>query len=162
MCFMSITQDARDCVEMRRSTMWRQGSVESVFKKPRVHPPQVYPPRQKPFSHRSAGKNVLGPFEKHTKGIGRRLMEKQGWRDGLGLGFSQEGIVKPIESEGQKPRERKGLGYFGEKLPQFIARNSNKAKGVLIATVYDSPADTDPPEPLKRRNKPTTMKYRHT
>ncbi|KAK4021177.1 G patch domain-containing protein 3 [Daphnia magna] len=150
-------KDARDCAEMRRSTMWRQGNVETVFKKP-----QVLPLRQKSFMEHSMGRNVVGPFEKHTKGIGRRLMEKQGWRDGLGLGVTQEGIATPIESDGQKPRERKGLGYFGERLPRFRTTNSSKAKSVFIATAYDSPADTDSPESLYRRNQPTIMKYRHT
>ncbi|KAI9565010.1 hypothetical protein GHT06_008752 [Daphnia sinensis] len=150
-------KDARDCVEMRRSTMWRQGNVETVFKKP-----QILPQRRKSFKEYSMERNVVGPFEKHTKGIGRRLMEKQGWRDGLGLGVAQKGIAKPIESDGQKPRERKGLGYFGERLPPFRVANSSKAKSVFIATAYDSPADTDPPESLNRRNQPTTMKYRHT
>ncbi|XP_057370301.1 G patch domain-containing protein 3-like [Daphnia carinata] len=149
-------KDARDCAEMRRSTMWRQGNVETVFKKP-----QILPLRRKSFMEHSTGRNVVGPFEKHTKGIGRRLMEKQGWRDGLGLGVAQKGIAQPIESDGQKPRERKGLGYFGERLPRFRVANSSKAKCVFIATAYDSPADTDPPESLNRRNQPTTMKYRH-
>lgn len=140
---------------MRRSTMWRQGNMESVFKKPQG--PLMQP---KPHIRHSAKTEVVGPFEKHTKGIGRRLMEKHGWRDGCGLGIAQKGIAKPIESEGQKPKERKGLGYFGERLPLFRTANSNTSKGSSIATIYDTPSEIDSPESLYQRNEPTTMKYR--
>lgn len=137
--------------------MWRQGTDDSVFKKPPTHFHQRHRIRIKPGS--------VGPFEQHTKGIGRRLMEKQGWRDGAGLGRFQKGISKPIESEGQKPKERKGLGYFGERIPTFVGSNrlakAEQRNGAFIATVYDRPANTDPPEPLLRRNQPTAMKYRY-
>lgn len=86
-------------------------------------------------------------------------MEKHGWRDGSGLGRSEKGIATPIESEGQKPKERKGLGYFGEKIPHF-ARKSNPTGGTRIATIYDNPNETDPPELLLQRNPPSSMKYR--
>jgi hypothetical protein len=135
--------------------MWRQGNMESVFKKPQIHLLQ-----QKPHTRPSAKTEIIGPFEKHTKGIGRRLMEKHGWRDGSGLGISQRGIAKPIESEGQKPRERKGLGYFGERLPRFQTVNSNTTNGAFIATIYDKLSEIDSPEILYQRNQPTTMKFR--
>lgn len=153
-------KDARDAVEMRRSTMKRQGDLEeSVFKKPRTttssRPPA--PPRLR-NSTMKAG--FVGPFEQYTRGIGRRLMERHGWRDGTGLGRSQKGIAEPIESEGQKPKERKGLGYYGEQLPRFGHAPVKKSKPVLIATVYDRPSETDPPETLLQRNETTSMKYR--
>ena len=136
--------------------MKRQGDLEeSVFKKPRVG-------LSKHSARSSFPKNAdaVGPFEQHTRGIGRRLMERQGWSDGAGLGKSQKGIAKPIESEGQKPWERKGLGYFGEKIPRFGSSSSKKSKNVGIATIYDHPSDTDPPESLLQRNEATSMKYR--
>ena len=143
---------------MRQSEMWRNGSTVSVFSKPQAHQPE----------NRKSGKktlrktDIVGPFEQHTRGIGRRLMEKHGWRDGSGLGRSQKGIAKPIESDGQKPKERKGLGYFGEQLPRFGPGQSTRSKQTTtIATIYDRPAETDPPEPLLQRNQPTTMKYRY-
>lgn len=145
---------------MRRSTMWRQGNEESVFKKPSGNLQSQRVPRN--LVRSSSKLDIVGPFEQHTRGIGRRLMEKQGWRDGIGLGRSQKGIAKPIESEGQKPKERKGLGYFGERIPRFIGTShTNKGTGAFIATIYDRPSETDPPEPLLRRNQPTTMKYRY-
>lgn len=90
-------------------------------------------------------------------------MERHGWVDGLGLGSSQKGITKPIESDGQNPKERKGLGYFGQPLPLFTPAPSVKrfTLGVKIATIFDRPEETDPKETLLRSNQPTFMKFRH-
>lgn len=54
--------------------------------------------------------NRVGYFEKFTRGFGRRMLERQGWSDGRGVGKSKEGPSEPIESEGQHPRDRSGLG----------------------------------------------------
>ena len=170
---------------MRKSEMWRDGAMETVFKKPksrhnRSTAIQPYP---------KTVKDTVGPFEQHTRGfyffishkmvirisrfyndslltlsgIGRRLMERHGWVDGLGLGSSQKGITKPIESDGQNPKERKGLGYFGQPLPLFTPAPSVKrfTSGVKIATIFDRPEETDPKETLLRSNQPTFMKFRH-
>lgn len=37
-------------------------------------------------------------------------MEKQGWKEGEGLGQSTVGISEALENEGQKPFDRKGFG----------------------------------------------------
>ena len=103
--------------------------------------------------------DVVGPFEEHTRGIGRRLMERQGWKEGCGLGHSQKGIVKPVESEGQKPKERKGLGYYGEHLPRFGALGSQRGRicQQRIAsedlTIFDKSAESDRGESLLQRNR---------
>ena len=150
---------------MRQSTLRRQGHFESVFVKPKNIASSSFK-SQKARKYR----DVVGPFEEHTRGIGRRLMERQGWKEGCGLGHSQKGIVKPVESEGQKPKERKGLGYYGEHLPRFGALGSQRGRiyqqriasedRVIISTIFDKSGESDPGESLLQRNPTTSMKYR--
>ena len=143
---------------MRQSTLWRQGQMESVFKKPKATSGSRRPEKK---STAPAAKD-FGLFEQHTRGIGRRLMERQGWKDGASLGSSQKGIVKPVESDGQKPRERKGLGYYGEPLQRFGTGSKRKTyEHATISTVYDRISETDRTEPLLQRNPTTTIKFRN-
>lgn len=43
-------------------------------------------------------------------------MEKQGWKDGEGLGSSQVGISEALENEGQHPRCKRGFGCVNHRL----------------------------------------------
>jgi tuftelin-interacting protein 11 len=55
------------------------------------------------------GQNV-GEFERHTRGIGSKIMEKLGWKKGQGLGPNPNvGILHPILVV-PNPHTR-GLGY---------------------------------------------------
>ena len=60
--------------------------------------------------------DCLGKFEKHTKGIGRRIMTKYGWNDSKPLGASnnEDAIKEPVEANGQN--SKRGFGYHGESI----------------------------------------------
>lgn len=45
-----------------------------------------------------------------SQGVGRRVMEKQGWKEGEGLGNSQVGMAEALENEGQHPNCKRGFG----------------------------------------------------
>ncbi|XP_036931829.1 G patch domain-containing protein 3 [Acanthopagrus latus] len=126
--------DARDSVRMRYEKRLREG-----------------------LEDRSGHSQSIGSFERFTKGFGRRVMEKQGWKDGEGLGNSQIGIPDALESEGQHPNCKRGFGYHGEKL---LLHSKKARKDFHISTVYDKPKDIDEGDTLLRRQPSTSMKYR--
>ncbi|NXL81169.1 GPTC3 protein, partial [Leptocoma aspasia] len=103
----------------------------------------------------------IGTFERHTKGFGRKVLEQQGWTEGLGLGSSNSGMAEALDNEGQNPRCKRGLGYHGEKLPTFIRRKKPRGDtSVVISTIYDDPEPQDMGDQLLRRQPLTAMKYR--
>ncbi|XP_016375552.1 G patch domain-containing protein 3 isoform X1 [Sinocyclocheilus rhinocerous] len=128
--------DARDYVRMRSERRLRDG-LDGL------------PGRQQ----------KIGSFERFTKGVGRRVMEKQGWRDGEGLGNSRMGIPEALENEGQHPNCKRGFGYHGEKLSSFLPLKKPR-KDFHISTVYDEPKDMDKGDEVLRRQPSTSMKYR--
>ncbi|XP_070542867.1 G patch domain-containing protein 3-like [Ptychodera flava] len=127
-------KDARDLMEMRLH-QFRRGEGED-----------------------SRNFDKIGQFESYTKGIGRKVLEKQGWTDGEGLGSSVKGQAEALTNEGQNPRQRTGLGYYGEKLNRNVKKR--KTERGIITTVYDKPDEPGPGEPLYRSQNPWTLKYR--
>ncbi|KAK2815312.1 hypothetical protein Q7C36_023578 [Tachysurus vachellii] len=105
-----------------------------------------------------AERQKIGTFEKFTKGVGRRVMEKQGWKDGEGLGNSRLGIPEALENEGQHPSCKRGFGYHGEKLRSFQPLKKRRPE-FHILTVYDEPKDSDRGDTLLRRQPSSSMKY---
>ncbi|XP_052434518.1 G patch domain-containing protein 3 [Carassius gibelio] len=129
--------DSRDYVRMRSERRLRDG-LEGL------------PGRQQ----------KIGSFERFTKGVGRRVMEKQGWREGEGLGNSRRGMSEALENEGQHPNCKRGFGYHGEKLSSYLPLKKPR-KDFHISTVYDEPKDIDKGDEVLRRQPGTSLKYRH-
>ncbi|XP_064619924.1 G patch domain-containing protein 3-like [Lineus longissimus] len=111
-----------------------------------------------PDDHIFSGK--IGKFEKYTKGIGRKVLEKQGWKEGTGLGSTIIGMADALENEGHAPRCRDGFGYHGEKLNRYPVKKDRGERDVFIPTVYDKPTELDQPDTLRRRKSHYTIKYR--
>ena len=44
------------------------------------------------------------------QGVGSRVLKRQGWEEGQGVGGSRVGISEALENEGQNPRDKTGFG----------------------------------------------------
>ncbi|XP_072357078.1 G patch domain-containing protein 3 isoform X1 [Scyliorhinus torazame] len=131
-------KDSRDYVQMRLEQRQREG-VENV----------------------SVQSPCIGGFERYTKGIGRKVMEKQGWRDGQGLGSNSSGLADALDHDGQNPKCKRGFGYHGERIQNFQpVKKVRRQTKHLISTVYDQPEEMDQGDTLLRRQPVISMKYR--
>ncbi|GMS79835.1 hypothetical protein PENTCL1PPCAC_2010, partial [Pristionchus entomophagus] len=126
--------DSRAAVEMREDEERRSGRlVDSVFRKKKGD--------GKRKRRRSEGdeRGGEGRVEKYTKGVGRKIMQSMGWSSGTGLGKNRQGKVNPVsvqlEDEGQSGRERRGLGYYGERIDRNVFEKRRVEHG--IASIYD-------------------------
>lgn len=62
-------------------------------------------------------KQGVGNWEKHTKGIGAKLLLQMGFQPGKGLGKDLQGISAPVEAH-----VRKGRGAIGAYGPEKAAK----------------------------------------
>jgi len=160
-------KDALDAYQMRRSDFFRGGKhEESVFKKRKVNKME----RKRRFISDKDNDHKIGSFEVFTKGFGGKIMSKSGWKAGEGLGKDRSGISTPIgEDEGQGPRDKTGIGYYGEKVvfskqpkaaPKFGYKIRVPPPGARITSAYSTKDEQDPEETVDRSNPPLYLKFR--
>lgn len=97
-------KDIKDFLAMRQSQRWRDG-IDSTDR----FSLGIAKKRQKK-NVSAADQAKIGKFEVHTKGIGRKILEKQGWQEGQGIGSSTEGMAEALENEGQPASVKTGFG----------------------------------------------------
>ena len=94
--------------------------------------------RPRPAADRDvAGVGGAASFEAHTKGIGSKLLEKMGYKQGQGLGREGTGIARALETK-LRP---KGMGMgFGDYVEQPGAKRAAEAAAAAAAAEVAGPA----------------------
>lgn len=70
----------------------------------------------------------FGEWEKYTKGVGMKLLEKMGYQKGMGIGRGGEGLVNPVQPK-LRAAKKGGLGFGGdERTEQQIQDDREKGR----------------------------------
>lgn len=77
-----------------------------------------------PGSRGNASEQDFGKWERHTRGIGLKLLLQQGYKPGKGLGKDLQGISEPIEAKQRKGRGAVGA-YGSERTEQQLKQGEN-------------------------------------
>lgn len=106
-------------------------------------------------------------FRTDQQNFPQRIMSKQGWSVGQGLGRRNQGISEALSADGQM--NRRGLGYYGEKViwkdnlskPNDRPKKRDRNPGnKLIASAYDNLSKLDNNPEGDERASHLQMKFR--
>ena len=158
-------KDSNDLIQMRKIEMMRKG-VDSKLLDDRNFNEKL---KLNPF-HSNEKNSSIGSFEKFTKGIGRRLLEKSGWKEGQPIGDpSRNGLIEALDaSDGKKPIDKTGFGYLGTRVDRNLMIEKQKQKRerdrrnapYYIASKYDKNEFESNSDGTLLVRKENPMKYR--
>jgi hypothetical protein len=143
----NLDKDAADIIEMNKQEMFRKGSDSKLIDDEK-------------------GTIKLNPFNGRSKNFGKEQLKKLGWKEGDKIGLRNNGLLEPLDgSDGKRPADKRGLGYFGEKVDRHQMTQLVKSKRLheyrsspyYIGSKYEN---VDKKDSLLRRHDPT-IKYRH-
>ena len=81
-----------------------------------ILPKKKQKPKEKPRARGNyggrSGNDSMGGWERHTRGIGMKLLEQMGYEHGKGLGQNGRGIVTPVQATERRGKE--AVGYYGK------------------------------------------------